>query len=321
MSRIDEALRRARIQRGGVSGPEADDQTPEEGAAGDAVPWSFDSREAPADDRAAPPSRPRPADAGPAPGGRPAAAPRGAPSLAVFRGFDKTLAEKLVVAPRVASTSVEQYRKLAATLHHAQVDRGIHTVLVASAVAGEGKTLTSTNLALTFSESYKRSVLLIDADLRRPSVHDVFQVPNVSGLSDGLTTIAEQKLSIVQVSPRLSILTAGKPDPDPMGNLTSPRMEHILQEATERFDWVIIDSPPVGLMTDANLLAAMVDVALVVVNAGVTSYELVQKAVDALGRDKVFGVVLNRVEEGVVQEAYSSYYYYYKSDGRFGNDR
>ncbi len=261
-----------------------------------------------AERRAAPPPSPPPAPAAEEPS-----------ALAAFHGFDRVVAEKLVVTPNISNASVEQYRKLAATLHHAQADRGIKTVLVASAVAGEGKTLTSTNLALTFSESYKREVLLIDADLRRPSLHDVFQIPNVSGLTDGLNAAAERKLSIVQVSPRLSVLTAGKPDPDPMGNLTSPRMRRILDEAAERFDWVIIDTPPVGIMTDANLLAAMVDAALLVVNAGRTPYDVIQKAVQALGRDKVMGVVLNCVDTDAMSEDYAySYKGYYGYGYRTG---
>ena len=102
--------------------------------------------------------------------------------------------------------------RLAGTLHHAQVERSIKILMVTSALASEGKTLTSTNLALTFSESYRRSVLLIDADLRRPSLHDTFRVPNVSGLGDGLRASADEKLSLVEISPRLTLLTAGRRD-------------------------------------------------------------------------------------------------------------
>ena len=82
--------------------------------------------------------------------------------------------------PQADPASREQYRRLAATLHHAQAEHGLKVVMVASAVPGEGKTLTATNLALTLSESYQRRVLLIDADLRRPSLHDDVQVPNTA---------------------------------------------------------------------------------------------------------------------------------------------
>jgi capsular exopolysaccharide synthesis family protein len=236
------------------------------------------------------------------------------PSLAVFQGFSKDMAEKIVATPSVRQAFVEQYRRLAGTLHHAQVERGIKVVMVTSALAGEGKTLTSTNLALTFSESYRRTVLLIDADLRRPTLHETFQVPNVSGLGDGLRAEGDQKLTLVEVSPRLTLLTAGRPDPDPMHGLTSDRMKRVLDEASARYDWVIIDTPPVGLLPDANLLAAMVDSALLVVQAGKTPYSLIQRAVAAIGRDRILGVVLNRAEEGLAGSY--SYYSYYDGYGK-----
>lgn len=209
--------------------------------------------------------------------------------------FSGVQAEKIVGGSRVSPAYAEQYRKLAAALHHAQRDRGIKSVLVASALAGEGKTLTATNLALTLSESYMRRVLLIDADLRRPSLHHVFQVPNASGLSDGLRDLTERKMTLAQISPLLTLLTAGKPDADPMGSLSSTRMRQVIDDAVESFDWVLIDTPPVGLLPDANLLAAMVDAAVLVVYAGRTPTADMQKAINLLGRDRVLGVVLNRV--------------------------
>ena len=116
--------------------------------------------------------------------------------------------------------AVEQYRRLAATLHGLQVERGLKTLMVTSTVPEEGKTLTVANLALTLSESYKRRVLLIDADLRRPSIHQVFGLPNVTGLSDGLRSDRGQ-LPVLEVSVCLSVVTAGQPDANPMAKLTS----------------------------------------------------------------------------------------------------
>src|SRR2546428_5845043 len=129
-------------------------------------------------------------------------------------------AEKLVTTARLEQSTVEQYRKLAATLHHGQLERQLKVVMVSSAVSGDGKTLTSTNLALTLSESYRRRVLLIDADLRRPSVHEVFQVKNVTGLTDSLKAENDRRLPLIQASAYLSLLLAGRPDSDPMSGLT-----------------------------------------------------------------------------------------------------
>jgi Mrp family chromosome partitioning ATPase len=141
------------------------------------------------------------------------------------------LGEKIVLGEDPDHNSVEQYRRLAARLHLAQAEHGIKVVMIASALPGEGKTLTATNLALTLSESYQRDVLLIDGDLRRPSIHEMFQVPNVSGLNDGLRSEANRKVPLVRWSDRLTLITAGRPDPDPMKVLVSQKMKKVITEA------------------------------------------------------------------------------------------
>ncbi len=232
------------------------------------------------------------------------------PSLALFQGFDPHIAEKIIATPDIRPAFVEQYRKLAGALHHAQLAKDIKVVMVTSAVAGEGKSLTATNLALTFSESYRRTVLLVDGDLRRPTLHETFQVPNTSGLGDGLRAEKEEKLSLVQVSPRLTLLTAGRPDPDPMSGLTSDRMRRVIEEAATRFDWIIIDTPPVGLLPDARLLAEMADTTLLVIRAAKTPYPFIRRAVESIGRERFFGVVLNCAEENAGIGGYNYYSYY-----------
>lgn len=258
--------------------------------------------------------------AAPADTGAPRASAAAAPTI---NGAAVRPDSRLVLNPDLPAMAVEQYRRLAATLHHVQEDRGVKRVLISSAVADEGKTLTSTNLALTLSHSYQRRVLLIDADLRRPRVNVVFNIPNGEGLSDVLDRRDPRKLPVVQVSPLLSILPAGRATPDPMAGLTSSRMAAILDEAAEQFDWVIIDTPPVGLLTDARLLASMVDVALLVVGANSTPCGAIQRAVEAVGRERVLGVVLNRADETLAAGGEYHYYYGYYggSDHRNGNGR
>lgn len=228
---------------------------------------------------------------------------------------------RLVLNPDLPAVAVEQYRRLAATLHHVQEDRGVKRVIVSSAVADEGKTLTSVNLALTLSHSYARRVLLIDADLRRPRVNVVFNIPNGQGLSDVLDRRDPRKLPVVQVSPTLSVLPAGRATPDPMAGLTSSRMAAILDEASEQFDWVIIDTPPVGLLTDARLLASMADVALLVVGACSTPYAAIQRAIEAVGRERILGVVLNRADETLAAGGDYHYYYGYYGDSARRNGK
>ena len=217
--------------------------------------------------------------------------------------------DKLVMARHIPAAAVEQYRKLAAALHHSQVQHGTKVVMMASTLAGEGKTLTATNLALTMSESYRRRVALIDADLRRPTVHDMFGLPNVSGLNDALSAHGDAACEIFDVSPCLSVLTAGRPNPDPISGLTSERMRRIVAAASREFEWVILDTPPVGLLPDAGLLGGMVDTVVLIVAAGRTQYRMVHRTVETIGRDRIFGVVLNRATIDPLWGGYGSYYY------------
>jgi receptor protein-tyrosine kinase len=205
------------------------------------------------------------------------------------------------------SVPVEQYRRLAARLLLAQAEKNVRVVMVTSAFPAEGKTLTSTNLALTLSESYKRKVLLVDADLRHPWVHQVFQIPNVSGLNDGLRDSENGRIPLLSYTDNLSILTAGRPDPDPMSVLSGARVSRVLEEARARFDWIIIDTPPVALLTDAHLLSSQVDAVVLIVQAAKTPLPAIKKAVDAVGRDRILGVVLNRLDRGTPEGAYAYY--------------
>jgi protein-tyrosine kinase len=224
---------------------------------------------------------------------------------------DPDVFEKLVIGPLPAS-SLEQYRRLAAALHQAHQNTGFRVVMIASAVAGEGKTLTSANLALTLSESYRKRVLLIDADLRRPSIHKVFGLPNLDGLTDALKSGDGRKVCTQAISSTLSVITAGRPDTEQMAHLSSSRMRQLIQEAMEIHDWVVLDTPPVALLPDAKLLAAMVDGALLVVRAGATPYPIVQRAIQAIGPERILGTILNGADASAVagHHYYEGYYTY-----------
>jgi capsular exopolysaccharide synthesis family protein len=167
--------------------------------------------------------------------------------------------------------------------------------MVSSAVPQEGKTLTVVNLAMTLSESYRRRVLLIDADLRRPSIHDVFGISNRYGLGDALRSEVSD-LQFSRVSPMLWVLPAGPPDANPMGALASDRMERFLDEVGSSFDWILLDAPPVALIADAGLLARLTRAVILVIGAGSTPYSLVEKVVAELGRENIIGTVLNRID-------------------------
>jgi capsular exopolysaccharide synthesis family protein len=226
--------------------------------------------------------------------------------------LNASLSGKVVVDASTTQVSREQYRKLAASLHQSQAVSNLKVVMIASAAVGEGKSLTSANLALTLSESYKRRVLLIDGDLRQPSLHTFFGVDGSSGLSEGLVASHDRKFPVHEVSPFLTILPAGRPSVDPMAGLTSERVQRLIDEARARFDWVIVDTPPVGLLPDGHLLSSMVDAVVLVVKARETPYPLVQKAIESLGRERILGVVLNQAADSGAH-AYYSYKYRYDS--------
>jgi capsular exopolysaccharide synthesis family protein len=199
-------------------------------------------------------------------------------------------------SPGVDPSVVEQFRKLAAALFHAQRERRLKVVMVTSAVPGEGKTMTALNIARVLSESYRRSVLLIDADLRRPRLTEAAGLITSDGLSAALKSTEVRKVAVTQLSDTLTFLPAGRPDPEPLSGLTSPRMQQLIEEGAERFDWVIVDTPPVAVATDAGLIGAMMDATLLVVKAGETPLHAVRHAIDAIGEDRIIGVVLNGVE-------------------------
>jgi capsular exopolysaccharide synthesis family protein len=223
---------------------------------------------------------------------------------------DPELVGKLVGTDGVSAAALEQYRNLAAILHHAQADRGIKVIMTSSSLPGEGKSLTAINLALTLTESYHKRVFLIDADLRRPTVQRIFNLPTITGLTDGLKAEHDRPMPVTQISDRLFVLPAGRPDPDPLSGLTSDRMRRLVAQAVSAFDWVLIDTPPVGLLPDANLLGSYVDGVLLIVRAGKAPYQLVKRTIDALGHDRILGVVMNAVDFAHDRNA-GGYYEYY----------
>ena len=234
------------------------------------------------------------------------------PKRSPFEHIDARLGEKVVIDEHILPASREQYRRLAAILHDAQGTAGIKVIMVASALPSEGKTLTASNLALTFSESYRKRVLLIDADLRRPALHGVFKIDSATGLADNLANGA--KFLVRQISPLLSVLPAGRPSQDPMAGLTSVRMQQLLDEAKDTFDWVILDTPPLALLPDAHLLSSMMDGVLIVVKAGSTPHDVIKRSVDAVGRTRVLGVVLNAAVEVRANAGYQYEYYGHRAE-------
>jgi protein-tyrosine kinase len=295
MSRLEEALKRAELAKQEAGSPDGGGSSFPEMEAAPQVPpqaWDFDGAVANAEHKIPVARQPEP------------------PSELTSYVFGDVASRKTIIDPDVDSSLVEQYRRLAAALHHAQLQRNVRTVMITSAVASEGKTLTATNLALTLSHSYKRRVLLIDADLRRPAVHDVFGISNASGLCEALGAGQARRLPLARVSMNLWILTAGEATGDPMSALASDEMKMLLADAADHFDWVIVDTPPIAMLSDANLLARMIDGTILVISAASTPFPLVRRAVESIGAERIMGTVLNRIDRAQMVGGYGYYDYY-----------
>ena len=221
------------------------------------------------------------------------------------------------------SPVAETYRALRTNIEFASVDAPLKTMLVTSALPQEGKTTTAGNLAIVFAQGGSR-VLLVDADLRKPGVHSLFALPN----QYGLTTLFRDEAATVKAVAKetevdgLKIVTSGPLPPNPAELLGSKRWLAILERLKAEADLVIIDSPPLQAVTDAALLAAVVDGTVLVIHARRTRRGAVRQGRETLARGggRILGVVMNRLKKREYDEYYYSYYgAYYGSDSDKGS--
>ena len=204
----------------------------------------------------------------------------------------------------------EAYRTLRTNVEFASVDAPIQTLLVTSSVPGEGKSVTAANLAVVFAQAGRR-VLLVDADLRQPGVHRVFNLANAHGLTTLLRRDDVSLDAVLQKTEQdnLRVLTTGPLPPNPAELLGSHRMRAAVDRLKAEADLLIFDSPPLQAVTDAAILSSFLDGTLLVVDAGRSRRRAVRLARQALERAdaKVLGVVLNRIPVGARSE-YADYY-------------
>ena len=204
----------------------------------------------------------------------------------------------------------EAYRTLRSNVEFAAVDAPVRTLLVTSAVPGEGKTVTAANLAVVFAQA-GRKVLLVDADLRKPRVHAMFDLANAHGLTTMLRsdTVRPEAVSHLTEEANLRVLTTGPLPPNPAELLGSHRMQAVMGLLRESADLVIFDSPPLQAVTDSAVLSSVADGTLLVIDAGRSRRRAVRTAGEILARAgaNVLGVVLNRMPA----KAHSDYVGYY----------
>ena len=226
----------------------------------------------------------------------------------------------LVVADQPRQPASEAFRNLRTSLQFSSLDQPARTLLVTSPQATDGKTFIAANLAAVIAHG-GQSVILVDADLRRPRQHSLFGMPKEPGLTTALLAPEERSAVLQETAVKgLRIITSGRHAPNPAELLASQRMRAFLSWLLEQADVVVFDSPPVLSVTDAAVLSNLADGTILVVNCGETRIPAAAQAVERLTSVKknVLGVVLNRLAPSA--GAYYYYYYYYSEDGRAGRD-
>ena len=221
----------------------------------------------------------------------------------------KTLARKLITVKNPKSVVSEQFKTIRTNINFSMPDKDIKSIVVTSSTPGEGKSTISSNSAVVFAQSGKK-VLLVDADMRKPTSHHTFGISN----STGLSTVLTRQQTVDQVVHKteiegLQVITSGPIPPNPAELLGSKMMDQLISQLTEQYDLVIFDAPPVLSVTDSQILANKSEGTILVVNSGMAEKDGVLKAKEALVASKanILGVVLNNY----VLEKDHYYYQYY----------
>jgi len=218
---------------------------------------------------------------------------------------------RLVAAVAPKSLAAEQYRSIRTRVSRAENGRAQRAIIITSPNKGDGKSLTAANLALTMAQEYQQRVLLLDADLRRPSLHTLFGISDTPGLTDVLMGGALLDDALVSVPEhRLTVLPAGLIPSHPAELLGSAAMRRVLETLRSRFDRILIDMPPVAPLADVTIASSMADGVLMIVRAGVTPKPAIERALGMFDSSKVLGLVLNDAGESNAAYTYAGGYGY-----------
>ena len=209
------------------------------------------------------------------------------------------------------SPITEQFRTLRTNIQFSSIDKQLQSLMVTSSAPGEGKSTVAANLAIVLAQQEKR-VLLVDADLRKPTVHYTFRTQNKYGLSTILTGQGNiEDIVLSEAAGSLDVIPSGPVPPNPSEMLSSNRMREFIEEAAKQYDYVVYDTPPANAVTDAQIMARLVDGVIFTVRSGVTNREEAAHAKDLLVKvgANLLGVVLNDTPADQ-----SNYYYYYGTE-------
>jgi len=217
---------------------------------------------------------------------------------------------KLVMMTAPDSYEAENFKLLRAQIMFAKDRKRPRTIMVTSSMPGDGKTFVAANLAVSIASGIDEHVLLVDCDLRRPDIHKMFGISRSDGLHECLA--GKRQLSDLLIRTKinkLSLLTAGHPPHNPSELLASGAMVSFLEEIRDRYDdrIIVLDTAPSQVLAEANVLSNFVEGIIFIIRSEKTPREMIRKAIDGLGRDKILGFVFN----GYSQE-WKSYGKYYK---------
>jgi len=220
-------------------------------------------------------------------------------------------ARHLITQLNPKSPISEQYRSIRTNIQFSAVDESIQSIVITSPGPSAGKSITAANLAVVYAQQGMKT-LLIDADLRKPTVHYTFRLDNLRGLSSVLIGEASFEDAVeTGTIGDLHILSCGPIPPNPAELLSSKRMEELIAYAEDHYDFVIVDTPPILAVTDAKIVSQIVDGTIFVVRSGVSEKEEMKKAKEIMlsgGQTRILGAVLNDVPKNE-----ETYYYYYGS--------
>ena len=206
------------------------------------------------------------------------------------------------------SLSAEAYRSLRTSIKFSSLDKPIKTIVVTSSLIGEGKSTVVGNLAYSLNQDGSR-VLVVDCDLRKPSIHENFLLSNEKGLTDILVGKSDLKSVTKKIEESLFLITAGTIPPNPAEILGSKEMEDLIKELSINFDYIILDTPPILPVSDTLLLASKADATLIVVKARKTKEKIVKESYSKLveARANVIGTILNESDKSLDNKYYVNY--------------
>ena len=212
------------------------------------------------------------------------------------------------------SPIAEAFRTVRTNISFSDVDNEIQTILFTSTKQNEGKSTVISNVAYSFSKLENCKVLLMDLDLRNPTVHTMFGVINTDGLMDNLKNDRPLEKCIHKIEENIHVLPTGAMPPNPSEILSSKKMAKFLKDIKSHYDYIFIDAPPVGVVSDATIISSNVDGVMYVVASNETDLSHAQVAIDNLKKAdaNIIGSVLNKYEMN--QTSYSYYGYYYQQD-------